>query len=50
MEIPTFNKRLGQESENLMTKIFLDTCCDGCSCQSEKDHSSCVCGNETCNC
>lgn len=53
MEISSFNKNLGQESENLTKQIFLETCCDGCLCQSSKDHkkeSSCLCGNSNCNC
>lgn len=36
----TFTKNLGRESENLAKKIFLDICCDGCTCQSEQDHIS----------
>lgn len=38
MEKPTFIKNLGQESENLMTKIFTETCCESCMCQTEEDH------------
>lgn len=26
------------EHTSLATKIFADTCCHGCSCQSNKDH------------
>lgn len=41
------------EHTSLAVKVFTDTCCNGCLCQTPKDHkieSSCVCGNETCNC
>lgn len=38
MEISEFNKMLGQEPENLSVKIFSETCCNGCTCKSEKDH------------
>ena len=38
MEIPTFNKNM--ESENLAVKIFTDTCCESCMCQTEEDHKS----------
>jgi hypothetical protein len=40
MEKATFNKMQGTESENLAKKIFLDICCDGCTCQSEEDHKT----------
>ena len=53
MEISDFNKMQGTESENLAVKIFSETCCNGCTCQSTKDHkleSSCVCGSEVCSC
>ena len=36
MEMPTFNKMM--DSENLAVKIFSETCCNGCTCQSSKDH------------
>lgn len=36
MDIPTFNKMM--DSENLAVKIFSETCCNGCTCQSSKDH------------
>ena len=36
MDIPNFNKMM--ESENLAVKIFSETCCNGCTCQSSKDH------------
>ena len=26
------------EMENLAAKIFSETCCNGCSCKTEKDH------------
>lgn len=26
------------EHQNLAVQIFSDTCCNGCSCKSEKDH------------
>lgn len=39
MDQPTFNKMLNQESENLAKKIFLDICCDGCTCKSEEEHN-----------
>lgn len=39
MEIADFNKMLGQESENLAVKIFSETCCNGCTCQSSSDHN-----------
>jgi hypothetical protein len=28
------------EPENLAVKIFSDLCCNGCSCKSDKDHST----------
>lgn len=41
MEKPTFNKLLQvEESPNLMTKVFTDTCCESCSCKSESDHKN----------
>lgn len=27
------------ESSNLTSKIFSETCCNGCSCKSESDHN-----------
>lgn len=32
----TFNKII--DSENLAVKIFSETCCDGCTCQTPDDH------------
>ncbi len=26
------------EHQNLAVKIFSETCCNGCTCQTEKDH------------
>lgn len=52
-EMDSSSKNLGMESENLMAKIFSDMCCNSCTCKSAKDHkteSSCLCGNEVCNC
>lgn len=28
------------EPENLSVKIFSETCCNGCTCQSSEDHST----------
>lgn len=38
MEIADFNKMQGTESESLTVKIFTEICCNGCTCQSNKDH------------
>lgn len=64
MQENTFNKMIKNtesawdeefsfEHTSLAAKVFSDICCNGCSCQSPKDHkleSSCVCGNTSCNC
>ena len=36
MDKPEFNKLM--DSENLTVKIFSETCCNGCTCQTSKDH------------
>lgn len=38
MEISTFNKMQGTESENLAVKIFSEVCCNGCTCNNSSDH------------
>jgi hypothetical protein len=49
MDISEFNKMQGTDQENLELKLLSDTCGDNCTCKTPIE-SSCVCGDEVCNC